>query len=197
MISKHYILAAFLAATVSLPLRAQDNAALGVLEEKVNKLRAELEDLQFRQQKTDKAIEAIQADLKELRRNATAVPTTPTVTPEDLKTLETKISALDAARQKDNKAIIDELAKQLAALGSGKPPKLAPNITNNHNTNATANTANATEHIVQKGETLTAIAKLHGITVGALRKANNLASDSLAIGQKLVVPQKAGATPTP
>jgi LysM repeat protein len=152
-----------------LPSFAQDNVALGILEEKLNKLRAELEDLQFRQQKTDKAIQAIQADLKELRRNMG------TVSNDDLKALEAKIAAVDAARQKDNKAIVDELAKQLAAMSGTKP--------------ATKPAGDAKEHVVQKGETLTAIAKQYGISVTALKKANNLTSDSLAVGQKLSIPK--------
>ncbi len=164
----HFVVVLLLAAA---PSFAQDNAVLGVLEEKVNKLRAELEDLQFRQQKTEKAIESIQADLKELRRN------TGTASSEDLKALlEAKIAAVDAARQKDNKAIVDELAKQLAAMSTGtKPPK--PTVT-----------GNAKEHTIQKGETLSAIARTYGISVAALKKANNLTSDSLAVGQKLTIP---------
>jgi len=164
----HFIAAFVLAAA---PAFAQDNVTLGVLEEKVNKLRAELEDLQFRQQKTDKAIKAIQADLKELRRNAG------TATSDDLKTLEAKIAAVDAARQKDNKAIVDELAKQLSTLGgSAKPPKPSA-------------AGDGKEHVVQKGETLTSIAKQYGVSVAALKKANNLTSDTLAVGQKLVIPK--------
>ena len=156
----------------ALPAFAQDNAAIGLLEEKVNKLRAELEDLQFRQQKTDKAIEAMQSDLKELRRNAG------TASSDDLKALEAKIAAVDAARQKDNKALVDELARQLAALGTGaKPPKPAP-----------APATETGDYVVQKGDTLTSIARQHKVTVAALRKATNLASDTHAVGQKLTLP---------
>jgi LysM repeat protein len=163
----HFIAALVFAAA---PAFAQDNATLGVLEEKVNKLRAELEDLQFRQQKTDKAIQAIQADLKELRRNMGTAST------DDLKALEAKIAAVDAARQKDNKAIVDELSKQLATM-SGSKPVIKP-------------AGDAKEHTVKQGETLTAIARIHGVSVAALKKANNLTSDILAVGQKLAIPPK-------
>jgi LysM repeat protein len=165
----HFLFAILLAAA---PILAQDNAALGVLEEKLNKLRAELEDLQFRQKKTDAAIAAIQADLKELRRN------TGTASTEDLKALEAKIAAVDAARQKDNKAIVDELAKQLAALSPGAKPS-KPTIA-----------GDAKEYVVKEHDTLTAIARMHGISVAALKKANNLTSDALAVGQKLTIPPK-------
>jgi LysM repeat protein len=85
---------------------------------------------------------------------------------------------VDAARLKDNKALVDELARQLATLGANARP-LKP-----------AATGDAREHVVQKGETLTAIARAHGVSVAALRKANNLASDALAVGQKLAIPEK-------
>ncbi|MBM3859295.1 MAG: LysM peptidoglycan-binding domain-containing protein [Verrucomicrobia bacterium] len=165
----HFIAVLLLAAA---PVFAQENAALSVLEEKVNRLRAEVEDLQFRQRQTDKAMEAIRAEIKELHRNAGAVSA------DDLKALEAKIAAVDAARQKDNKIIVDELARQLATIGgSGKPAK-APVV------------GDAKEHVVQKGETLTSIAKQYGISVAALKKANTLAVDSLVVGQKLAIPPK-------
>jgi len=150
---------------------AQDTAALGVLEEKISRLRAELEDLQFRQQKMEKTLQTIQADLKELRRN------TSTVTAEDLKALEAKIAAVDAARQKDNKALVEELARQLASISSTKPPKPAP-------------ASDTKEHTVQKGETLSGIARSYGVSIAALKKANNLTSDTLSVGQKLIIPPK-------
>lgn len=46
-------------------------------------------------------------------------------------------------------------------------------------------------HVVRAGEYLTKIAKQHGTTVKALRAANNLKSDRLAVGQKLRIPESA------
>lgn len=164
------ILFALIFLTATLPVFAEDTA---VLEEKINKLSAQIEDLQYRQQKTDKAIEFIQADLKELRRNTGSAST------DDIKALEAKIAAVDAARQKDKQVIVDELSKQLASLGTGvKPSK------------HTTPTGDPKEHIVQKGEYLSVIARKYGVTVAELRKANNLGSDDLQVGQKLIIPAK-------
>lgn len=44
-------------------------------------------------------------------------------------------------------------------------------------------------HVVQPGDTLSAIAKAYGIHVDALRFANNLTSSELKVGSKLVIPQ--------
>ena len=44
------------------------------------------------------------------------------------------------------------------------------------------------EHVVQKGHTLSVIAEYYGTTVDAIKKANNLKSDTIRIGQKLIIP---------
>jgi LysM domain len=45
-----------------------------------------------------------------------------------------------------------------------------------------------TVYIVKSGDTLTRIAKAHGITVKALRSANDLANDQIVVGAKLKIP---------
>lgn len=59
-----------------------------------------------------------------------------------------------------------------------------------------ANTATSTgdTHIVVRGDTLGSIALSHGISVGTLKRANNLSSDVIRIGQKLQVPAMGGST---
>jgi N-acetylmuramoyl-L-alanine amidase len=46
------------------------------------------------------------------------------------------------------------------------------------------------KHKVARGEFLSKIAKKYGVTVQSLRQANKLRSDSLAIGQILIIPNK-------
>lgn len=45
------------------------------------------------------------------------------------------------------------------------------------------------EHVVQKGHTLSAIAIAYGTTVDAIKKANNLKSDTIRVGQTLFIPE--------
>lgn len=47
------------------------------------------------------------------------------------------------------------------------------------------------EYIVAKGDTLSSIARSHGITVVELRNANDIAVDTLSVGQKIIIPSKA------
>ena len=51
-------------------------------------------------------------------------------------------------------------------------------------------------YVVKPGDTLTKIAKDHGTTLKALRAANNLKTDKIKVGDKLVIPAKAAA-PSP
>jgi LysM repeat protein len=48
-------------------------------------------------------------------------------------------------------------------------------------------------HVVASGETLFALAQQYGTSVGAIRQANALAGDGLAVGQRLVIPGGGGA----
>jgi len=151
------------------PAEQSDPHQLGILDEKVSRLAAQMEDVQFRQQQMQKDIEGIRTELQEVRRAAGGA------SQNDLKALEDRIQAVDAARQADKKAIVDQLAKELSTLGSSK----------------TANkpVSDAKEHVVQKGETLSAIAKIYNVSVAELKKANNLSGDDIRVGQKLTVPK--------
>ena len=146
-----------------------DPHQLGVLDEKASRLSAQVEDLQFQQQQLKKELESIRAELQEVRRAAGGTSSG------DLKALEDRITAVDAARQADKKAIIDQLAKELAGMGSGK--------------SAGKPASDVKEHVAAKGDTLSAIAKTYGVTVADLKKANNLTSDDLKVGQKLTIPK--------
>ena len=63
---------------------------------------------------------------------------------------------------------------------------------------APTNTDGGESYAVQSGDNLTKIAKKHGVSVPALRKANHLTTDRIKVNQKLVIPPKApGAAPVP
>ncbi|MEK5444133.1 LysM peptidoglycan-binding domain-containing protein [Fredinandcohnia sp. FSL W7-1320] len=55
---------------------------------------------------------------------------------------------------------------------------------------------NVTTHQVVPGDTLYSIATRNGTTVDMLKKANNLSSDFLQIGQTLTIPSDSASTPT-
>jgi LysM repeat protein len=53
--------------------------------------------------------------------------------------------------------------------------------------------AGTTSYTVKSGDTLTKIAKAHGVKVKALQAANNLSTTKIKVGQKLTIPAKADA----
>jgi LysM repeat protein len=52
-------------------------------------------------------------------------------------------------------------------------------------------------HVVKSGDTLSAIATKYKTTVKAIRSANNLTTDRIVVGAKLVIPAKVESTPAP
>jgi LysM repeat protein len=167
---------------VSTATFGQENVSqsLGILDEKLTRLSAQYEDLQFKQQKLQQQLDDLQTQMLNLRSSSGAVSAN------DLQALEAKIKALDAARERDKQVILDTLAKELSAAGGSKPTP----ATRAQTSSAVSAAPDAKEHVVQKGETLAAIAKLYGVTVADLAKANNLSNpNELKAGQKLVIPK--------
>jgi nucleoid-associated protein YgaU len=161
---------------VSAPAQDQTiGQQVSILDERLSKLRADVDALQLNEQQIQQDIKQLQAQLVEARQAG------PSASVNDLQALEAWVKALDAAREADKKAIIDQLAKELAAVSGSRGAAVATQ---------SSGAAAGSEYTVQKGDTLTLIAKNRGVTVAELRKANNLTSDSLKVGQKLVIPSK-------
>jgi nucleoid-associated protein YgaU len=140
---------------------------LAIVDEKLDRLRAEVEALQFSQKKTQEQLDELRDQVNALRRGEGTA---------NLDALQARIAAVDAAREKDKQVILDTLAKELAALGAGKTAGRPP-------------VGDGKEHLVVSGDTLTKVAKQYGVTVAELRKTNNLSSDALKVGQKLTIPK--------
>jgi LysM repeat protein len=74
-----------------------------------------------------------------------------------------------------------------AVAGAGAAPGAAPAPGG-----APAESGAPTIHLVKGGETLTKIARQHGVTIKALRAANSLKTDRINAGQRLKVPASKG-----
>jgi LysM repeat protein len=169
-------------AAVSTPAIAQQTVteSINMLDEKLGHLQAQVEDLQFKQQQMQKDIAKLQSDLQDLRR-----PSGGGVSSGDIQALQTRIDAIDAARQKDKQAIVDQLAKELASISAGKSGTKGAMATA-----APPSDGEGKEHVVAKGENLTTIAKACGVSVEDLKKANNISNpNDIKVGQKLIIPK--------
>ena len=156
----------------TLPVSAQVDQKLALVDEKLDRLQAEVEAIQFRQQKLQEDVENLHTQLAELRRQPGGV------TAADLDALSTKLKAIDTARERDKQIILDTLSKELASIASGRPASTTPAA------------AGSAVHEVKAGDTLSSIAKAHGISVDALVKANSIPDpNNLHVGQKLTIPK--------
>src|SRR5271169_1692701 len=99
-----------------LSARAQEQTTaqqLSILDERLSKLRADVDALQFNQQQIQQDIKQIQGQMDDVHHAG------PSASANDLAALDARVKALDAAREADKKAIIDQLAKELAKMSGG------------------------------------------------------------------------------
>lgn len=147
--------------------RAQAERKLELVDEKLDQLRAEVEALQFRQQKLEEKLEAVGEQVAQLRQTGRGASDA------ELKAIEEKIHAVDAAREKDKQVILDTLSKEMASMVSSAPVVAGSNT-----------------HEVKTGETLGAISRIYGVTVADLMRVNNLSNpNTIQVGQKLAIPK--------
>jgi LysM repeat protein len=118
----------------------------------------------------------------------------------------TQLEAL-AKKIDEQNAKIDTLSQQIQKLeqslsGSkmiGIPETPAPAASPAASVSTTSEatrTASGSTHTVARGETLTAIAKMHKVSIEDLQKSNHITDDrKLQIGQTLVIPS-GGSTPS-
>ena len=120
--------------------------------------------------------------------------------------LETRVIELErkiASLQETNKQLLNEIAavkRQSAADADAREAQMKAILTKIDKLAATPVTVTVPTPVstapeydiyeVQKGATLSVIAKAYEVTVDDIRKANNLKSDVLQIGQKLKIPRK-------
>jgi len=89
--------------------------------------------------------------------------------------LNASMKTLEAKQSRETQEVIRRVEGLLKSKAASRPA--APSRGSGH------------EHVVAPGNTLSAIAQAYGTTVSAIKKANNLKSDSIRIGQKLFIPQ--------
>ena len=95
---------------------------------------------------------------------------------ERLDNLERRIQSVNAAREKDKQAIVNQLSAKIAEIMSKASRQSHRTVSGN-------------EHTVQPGETLSAIAAAYKIKASAIIEANGLPDpDNLRVGQRLVIP---------
>lgn len=145
---------------------AREAASIRRTEAKVAQIEAQLDELNRLTDRLDRRLD----DLERRSHN-----------PNELTALRRDLDALrqDMARQRGE--IVNDLAQKLAKMQSARPqpPSPAPR----------SHAKSGYEHIVEKGQTLSEIARGYGVSVDSILRANNLTRKSvIRVGQKLFIP---------
>lgn len=167
-------------------------ADMRIMEERINRIAGDVQVLQANYDRLQQQVTGIQQQVAALKNSGGGVSGA------DIQRLESKIAAVDAARKHDAEVIVNQVSTELAKAGSGggsrrgSPSAATPpgRISPRASATTAAGTEQGYEHVVEKGQTLSAIAKTYSVTIEAIKKANNLKKDSLVIGQKLFIPKQ-------
>ena len=188
------------------PVITNLRADMRLLEERINKTAGDVQALQTN-------YERLQQEVVTVRQQLGAAAAGGGVAATEIQRLDQRISSVDAARKHDAEVIITQVTGELAKLGantsgisrratsSGAGPTPAGRtaggrgkiVTSSPGANNAAPAAGAEqgyEHVVEKGQTLSGIAKAYNTTVDAIKKSNNLKNDTVFIGQKLFIPKQ-------
>jgi LysM repeat protein len=186
------------AALATTPVFGQDTAA----QQQIDKLTGAIQDLNATLGKQDQALAELRQEISELREKVNTPQVNDSASRDDLKKLAEQVQEIDKKRQADRELIlkeIDRLGKAVVAAAavpthiSTKPsnPKPAADDTD---TAAPATPQNGYEYVVQKGDSLSAIAKAYRakgvkVTTSQIIKANpGLSAVTLYSGKKIFIP---------
>ena len=150
---------------------------------------SEMDKLRERMDRAEDRLNGLQMEQARLQNDFDALSKSvrgaDTVSRSDLADIERRIQLLDAARDAEKKAIIDQLSQRIAEIMNGRQAKESSIAADSK-----ARTQTGYEHVVKPRETLSGIAAAYKTTAAALMKANNLKDASLLRpGQKLFVPE--------
>ena len=109
---------------------------------------------------------------------------------DSLSTIAKKFPGVTVKQIQDANPTVQPTKLQIGQKLVIPPPSATPTAT------APATTMGEQTYKVKSGDTLTKIATDHGVTVRALRTANNLTTDKIVVGQELKIPAKS-AEPAP
>lgn len=147
---------------------AQQQADMETLRENVQRIQEKINGLELEQQN-------LQRDLGAMRGS----PKEDVVVKNRLDTLERQVQSLAAGRDADRKQIVNQVASIVGSSGSGS----------GKSSSRGGGLQSGVEHVVESGQTLSAIAAAYKVSASSIKKANSLKSDTLRVGQKLFIPK--------
>ncbi len=177
--------------------RAQDSAT----QQQIDKLTGLIQDMEAAQAAQEKHIEALEQQINNLGSQANQAGSSGSASQDDLQKLAKQVQEIDKKRQEDNERVLKELERLEKSLGASPPgrksspdtpPDTSPTPLKSHSTSGGGQ--NGYDYTIQKGDTLSAIAKAYRdqgikVTTDQILKANpGLDPKSMKVGQKIFVP---------
>ncbi len=178
--------------------RAQDAAT----QQQIDKLYGQIQDVQAAQELQAKRLDALEKQISDLTDKVNSPAASTGASAEDLKSLATQVQEIDKKRQDDRDLILKQI-KSLGEVSGGAPPshKSKPvadtTAAGGDNSTAPAVPQKGYEHVVESGETLSAIAKAYRaqgvkVTTAQIIAANpKINPNSLIAGKKIFIPDAA------
>ncbi len=149
---------------------AQQQQALREVEFAVQRLAARFDAIEQRQ-------DALSARLAALERGDGR---SSLATKDEVAALRTDLAALKAAQSRMRGEIVDDLSGRISAITERQARAQAA---------ARETRGSGYSHVVESGQTLSAIAEAYGVSVRAIMKANKITDPTkLQVGQKLFIP---------
>ncbi len=148
--------------------------------------------IQDRMRKLDGRIEGLELEVERLHQEVNASRSAPSpVQPLQarLDNLETRIRAVDAARERDKQEIVDKLSSKITQIVGSSKSSGSSARKQSAKKSSSSSSQTGYEHEVQAGETLSAIAAAYGVTSKAILDNNDIKDPNrLRVGQKIFVP---------
>ena len=178
--------------------RAQDAAT----QQQIDKLYGQIQDMQAAQELQAKRLDALEKQISDLTDKVNSPAASTGASAEDLKSLATQVQEIDKKRQDDRDLILKQI-KSLGEVSGGAPPshKSKPvadtTAAGGDNSTAPGVPQKGYEHVVESGETLSAIAKAYRaqgvkVTTAQIIAANpKINPNSLIAGKKIFIPDAA------
>jgi LysM repeat protein len=168
--------------------RGQDTAT----QQQIDKLSGQIQDLLATQERQGKQLDELRKQITELSDKVNSPVVNVSASREDLKTLAAQVQEIDKKRQSDRDLILKEISK-LGSVGAATGHKAQPTASATDDP-APVGPQKGYEHVVQSGETISAIAKAYRdqgvkVTTPQILKANpKLDASKLFVGQKVFIP---------
>jgi LysM repeat protein len=147
----------------------------------LSRLESRVEQLENDVQMAQSEKEDMKMEVERLKEDLGASQKTNTQYEKDIKRLDDLVKKIDTAREEDRKVIIEEVSTEISRISKKLHETKTPPASDGEK---------GYEHVVSKGETLTAIAKAYSVSTKAIMEANKLSKSDLKIGQKLFIPKK-------